>query len=147
LAFELVGHANHQPGCATFTVAAAGMGGASIPTGANHAYTVTQRSAFRAQGAWVPASGPDATAAARPGDLVFFRWSGDSDPTSHVGLVVSRLPGGRLLTVEGNTGGPGPRDGVHYRVRSASEGIVGYGRPRFDASAPNGWSVPQMRRG
>lgn len=53
----------------------------------------------------------------RPGDLIV--WD------EHIGLVEKVLPGGRIQTIEGNSG-----DHVARRVHSMSEPIVGYVRMR-----------------
>lgn len=68
---------------------------------------------------------------AKPGDVVWFDFSGKLKPVSHVGIVEKNLGGGRLQTIEGNTNGKGSRSGggVLRKVRSGR--IVAIGRPRY----------------
>lgn len=56
-----------------------------------------------------------------PGDYVFFDWDGDSDP-DHVGAVLC-VEGGKVYTIEGNSGG---KVAVHSYSLSDPR-IVGYG--------------------
>ena len=139
----MVGHANGAAWCASFATAVAANGGAALPQGANSAWTVAQRGAFKAAGAWTDAPAGDPTSVARPGDLVYFRNRGTGAVVDHVGVVVGRTGDGRLVTVEGNTSGPGG-DGVHYKLRGPGDRIVGYGRPLYPqgGAVPAGWSVP-----
>jgi hypothetical protein len=65
-------------------------------------------------GRGIPAQGGEGP---RPGDLIV--WD------EHIGLVEKLLPGGRVQTIEGNSG-----DHVARRVHSMSEPIVGYVRMR-----------------
>jgi hypothetical protein len=62
-----------------------------------------------------------------PGAIVFFAWDGSKDvgDIRHVGMVVEDLGGGRIRTVEGNTG-----NAVKIRERSAGQ-VVGYGYPDY----------------
>ncbi|GLY93136.1 CHAP domain-containing protein [Actinoplanes sp. NBRC 103695] len=71
---------------------------------------------------------------AKPGDVVWFDFSGKLKPVSHVGIVEKNLGGGRLQTIEGNTNGKGSRSGggVLRKVRSGR--IVAIGRPRYTVS-------------
>jgi hypothetical protein len=83
---------------------------------------------------------------AEPGDIVFFDW-GASDSIGaidHVGVVEVVLGGGRVQTIEGNTG-----DACKRRVRSSGV-IAGFGRPAYEA---NDWmetmvnKLPTLRNG
>lgn len=112
---------------------------AAVLPGGDRAYTVWHAQDFQKQGRWY--SGTTANVnRAKPGDIVFFDW-GYSDSIGaidHVGIVERVLGGGRVQTIEGNTG-----DACKRRVRSASV-IAGYGRPAWDeeddVSAEEVWS-------
>jgi CHAP domain len=45
---------------------------------------------------------------AKAGDLVEFHMGGNLRPVNHIGIVERQLPDGRLVCIEGNTGGRGP---------------------------------------
>ena len=63
----------------------------------------------------------------RMGDLIFFRSSGVSRASDHVGLVLD-VRGGRVYTVEGNSS-----EQVALRSYALSDTyIVGYGRPDYE---------------
>jgi peptidoglycan hydrolase-like protein with peptidoglycan-binding domain len=68
----------------------------------------------------------------RPGDVVFFDWSGTRtiDNIDHVGVVEACRADGTIVTLEGNTS-----DAFLRRVRNAAC-VVGYGRPAYDDAAP-----------
>jgi hypothetical protein len=73
---------------------------------------------------------------------VFFDWNGGHaiSGIDHVGIVVQDLGGGKIKTVEGNTGS----NQVAIRERSTGN-VVGYGYPALDGSAvatPAGFNVP-----
>ena len=91
------------------------------------AWTVAHAKAFRAAGRWHFGLG-----GARPGDIVFFDWSGSRsiDKIDHVGLVEAAHADGTITTLEGNTS-----DRFQRRRRNAAC-VVGYGRPAYDGSAP-----------
>lgn len=103
-------------------------GGASLVP--KTASTVVMRDWFMKRGQW-HTSGP------RPGDLVFFRFPGNSNPVNHVGIVEGVETGGTLITIEGNTAGTAAGDqrngGGVYRKRRLSN-IVGYARPAYTAA-------------
>jgi hypothetical protein len=91
-----------------------------------------------------------------PGDLVEFDMGGPK-PVNHIGIVERRLPDGRLVCIEGNTGGRGPggeRNGgmVARKIRDRRH-VVNFVRPRFagpDAvQAPSAPAYPGrvVRRG
>jgi len=115
-----------QPWCAQFVwyvLTQAGCG-ALIPKTAS---TVVMRDWYMKRGQW-HTSGP------QPGDLVFFKFSGNSNPVNHVGLVEAVEPGGTLITIEGNTSGSAAGDqrngGMVARKRRASN-VVGFARPAY----------------
>jgi hypothetical protein len=91
------------------------------------ASTVVMRDWFMKRGRW-HTSGP------RPGDLVFFRFPGNSNPVNHVGIVEGVEAGGTLITIEGNTAGTAVGDqrngGGVYRKRRMSN-VVGFARPAY----------------
>jgi hypothetical protein len=68
---------------------------------------------------------------AKPGDVVWFDFSGTLKPVSHVGIVEKNLGGGRLQTIEGNTNGKGVRSGGGVLRKVRSSRIVAVGRPRY----------------
>jgi hypothetical protein len=74
----------------------------------------------------------DATPA--PGDLVEFDM-GMPDPVNHIGIVEQVLAGGRLICIEGNTGGVGPdgerNGGMVARKNRSRTHVVNFVRPRF----------------
>jgi hypothetical protein len=77
--------------------------------------------------------GPDATP--MPGDLVEMRMGDQPKPVNHIGLFERRLPDGRLVCIEGNTGGRGPggeRNGgmVARKIRDRRH-VVNFVRPNF----------------
>lgn len=108
---------------------------AAVLPGGDRAYTVWHAQDFQKQGRWY--SGTTANVnRARPGDIVFFDW-GYSDSIGaidHVGVVEKALGGGRVQTIEGNTG-----DACKRRIRSASV-IAGYGRPAYSGGSSSGGS-------
>lgn len=72
----------------------------------------------------------------KPGDLVFFKFSG-SNRINHVGLVTKVIDGVTIQTIEGNTSSGNDANGgaVEQRTRSTKY-IVGYGRPLYDGATP-----------
>lgn len=90
------------------------------------AYTVAHADWFASKGRW-----HTGTAGIKPGDVVFFDWGGtrSRDRIDHVG-VVEKVAGGKVYTIEGNSGD------VCRRVVRDSTYIVGYGRPAYSAPAP-----------
>lgn len=95
--------------------------------GKDYAYTVWNAQAGQARGRW-----HYGIRGIRAGDLVFFDWSGGRSigGIDHVGVVEKVLSGGRIQTIEGNTG-----DVCARRIRAGAV-ITGYVRPEFDGSAP-----------
>ena len=91
------------------------------------ASTVVMRDWYMKRGQW-HTSGP------RPGDLVFFKFPGNSNPVNHVGIVEHVEPGGTLLTLEGNTAGTNAGDqrngGMVARKRRLAN-VVGFARPAY----------------
>lgn len=110
---------------------------AAVLPGGDRAYTVWHAQDFQKRGRWH--SGTTANVNdARPGDIVFFDWgySNSIGAIDHVGIVEKALGGGRVQTIEGNTG-----DACKRRIRSASV-IAGYGRPDYNGS-PDGGSASE----
>jgi hypothetical protein len=121
----IAGHADRQPWCATFLVAAAKSTGLVLPS--YSAYTPTMASAFRANARWH--SNP------LPGDFVFFDFPDTVRRIQHVGVVESNL-NGVLRTIEGNTssgvsGSQYDGGGVYRRTRTLTS-VVGFGRPDYE---------------
>lgn len=84
--------------------------------GGRVAHCGTAMSWFKSQGRWV-------TSDPKPGDCVFFNWSGGST-ADHIGIVESVKSNGDVVCIEGN---------CSNRVRrlARSSGIIGYGRPNY----------------
>ena len=71
----------------------------------------------------------------KAGDLVEFHMGGNLRPVNHIGIVERQLPDGRLVCIEGNTGGRGPggeRNGgmVARKIRDRRH-VVNFVRPNF----------------
>lgn len=82
---------------------------------------------------WIDSS----TAAARPGDVVFFDWSKPTDGRksvwtgNHVGIIESVKDGDEFITLEHNTSVPGTgNEGVARKVRNTKY-VVAIGRPAW----------------
>lgn len=129
---------------------------AAVLPGGDRAYTVWHAQDFQRAGRWY--SGTTANVnKTRPGDIVFFDWGATNSigAIDHVGIVEKALGGGRVQTIEGNTG-----DRCLRRVRSASV-IAGYGRPAYSgggapsapSSSASSWmedlmkNLPLLKRG
>lgn len=87
----------------------------------NDPYCPSIKNRLVASGDWKGKSNP------QPGDLVLFDWDGDR-VADHIGLVKSVNANGSITTIEGNTGGPGGREGVWERTRYMGS-ILGFGNP------------------
>jgi hypothetical protein len=118
---------------------------AVLPKG-DRAYTVWHAQDFQKADRWY--SGTTANVnRAKPGDVVFFDWGNSNKigAIDHVGVVEKALGGGRVQTIEGNTG-----DACKRRVRSSSV-IAGFGRPAYGNSS--NWTedmvkkLPLLRKG
>lgn len=96
--------------------------------GKDYAYTVWNAQEGQRRGRW-----RYGVAGIQAGDLVFFDWSAGRSigGIDHVGIVEKVLSGGRIQTIEANTG-----DACLRRVRSGAV-ITGYIRPEYTGvSAP-----------
>ena len=109
---------------------------AAVLPGGDRAYTVSHAMDFKVAGRWHEGTTANVDKA-RPGDIVFFDWGATNSigAIDHVGVVERALGGGRVQTIEGNTG-----DACLRRVRSASV-IAGYGRPAYTGGSPSGSSA------
>lgn len=68
----------------------------------------------------------------RPGDIVFFDFSGKRTKTEHVGIVESVAADGTLTTIEGNTGTTNDANGGAVMRRTRKQGLVTCGvRPGY----------------
>ena len=68
----------------------------------------------------------------RPGDLVFFDFSGHRAKTEHVGIVESVAADGTITTIEGNTGSGSNANGGAVMRRTRKPGLVTCGiRPGY----------------
>jgi hypothetical protein len=79
---------------------------------------------------WLPPN-----AKAEGGYLAEFRFGNQPRPVNHIGIVERQLPDGRLVCIEGNTGGRGPggeRNGgmVARKIRDRRH-LVNFVRPNF----------------
>jgi hypothetical protein len=129
----------------TFWARRSDNAGAVLP-GGDRAYTVWHAQDFKKIGRWH--SGTTANVnRAKPGDIVFFDWGASNRVAAidHVGVVEKVLGGGRVQTIEANTGNACKR-----RVRSSSV-IAGLGRPAYGGSS--NWTedmvkkLPELRKG
>lgn len=67
----------------------------------------------------------------RPGDIVFFDFSGRKSKTEHVGIVES-VQNGSLVTIEGNTGTGNDANGGAVMRRTRSQSLITCGvRPGY----------------
>ena len=91
------------------------------------ANTVAHAREFRRHGRWHFGLG-----GARPGDVVFFDWSGTGviGSIDHVGLIEAVHASRLITTLEGNTS-----NAFRRRVRNGAC-VVGYGRPAYGDAAP-----------
>lgn len=96
------------------------------------ASTVVMRDWYRKRGQWHTSGG-------QPGDLVFFKFAGNSNPVNHVGIVEGVERAGTLITIEGNTAGTSAGDqrngGMVARKRRLSN-VVGFARPAYAQPRP-----------
>ena len=109
---------------------------AVLPNG-DRAYTVWHAEDFQKAGRWHPGTVAEVDKA-RPGDIVFFDWGASNSigAIDHVGVIEAVLGGGRVQTIEGNTG-----DRCLRRVRGADV-IAGYGRPAYSSTSSPAPSKP-----
>ena len=71
------------------------------------------------------------TSGFRPGDIVFFDFSGSRKKTEHVGIVAG-VVGSTILTIEGNTGAGNDANGGAVMKRSRNVGLITVGiRPGY----------------
>lgn len=84
-------------------------------------------------GNWFKQQGRFYTSNPQVGDLVFFKFSGNSRWTNHIGIVSKVHSDGAIDTIEGNTSSTSQDNGgaVMERVRRNTKNIVGYGRPKY----------------
>ena len=101
-------------------------------------------------GTWFKNNGKFKTSDPKVGDIVFFKFSGSSRWTNHVGLVIE-VNGNTLTTIEGNTssdnkGSQNNGGMVAIRTRKINSSVVGFGRVSDDKnnSAKN---MPTLRLG
>ncbi|MFI0353681.1 peptidoglycan-binding protein [Actinomadura sp. 9N407] len=129
----------------TYWARRSGNAKAVLP-GGDRAYTIWHAQDFQKIDRW--STGTTANVdRARAGDIVFFDWGNSNSvgAIDHVGVAEVVLGGGRLQTIEGNTG-----DAVKRRVR-ASSAIAGYGRPAYGGTSD--WmetmvnKLPTLRNG
>ncbi|WUI00196.1 CHAP domain-containing protein [Spirillospora sp. NBC_00431] len=123
----------------TYWARHSGNASAVLP-GGDRAYTVWHATDFKQAGRWYEGTAASVNRC-KPGDIVFFDWGATNaiGAIDHVGVVEKVLGGGRVQTIEANTG-----DAVKRRVRAASM-IAGYGRPAYeedDVSAKDVWDEP-----
>ncbi|GGV32337.1 hypothetical protein GCM10010182_65040 [Actinomadura cremea] len=110
----------------TYWARHSGTAEAVLPAG-DRAYTPWHAADFQKIGRWHEGTTARVNAA-KPGDIVFFDW-GESNTIGaidHVGVVEKVLGGGRVQTIEANTG-----DACKRRVRGSGV-IAGYGRPAYN---------------
>ena len=134
--------ADFQPWCGSFVMWCANEAGVKIP---NTVYTPGGAAAFKKAGSWLDADIADPD----PGDIAYFDFPSDGvDRISHVGIVVEDNGDGTVWCVEGNTTGEGKKGSQRNggeccrKLRAYKKNkkgimisIVGFGRPKFGASA------------
>lgn len=113
----LVGHANHQPWCASFVAAVMKRAGVELPS--TSAYTPTMANGFKKAGRW--------HSKGQAGDVVFFEWPG-MGRIAHVGLVEVANADGTYICIEGNTDSRGGRTGGRVMRQHRKASIAGFGR-------------------
>jgi hypothetical protein len=122
----------------TFWARHSGNSEVVLPAG-DRAYTVWHAQDFQRISRWKTGTLANIKQHARPGDIVFFDWSGTNNvgAIDHVGVIEKVLHDGRLQTIEGNTDNACKR-----RVRAANV-IAGFGRPAYTGtpkpSGPQPW--------
>ena len=80
---------------------------------------------------WARRQGQLVEGAFRPGDIVFYRFSGSGGP-QHAGIVESVRPDGRIVSLEGNTGAGNDANGGAVQRRVRAPGLaMGAFRPRY----------------
>lgn len=82
----------------------------------------------------------------KPGDLIFFHWTGSQYPYDHVGLV-EKVVGNTVYTIEGNTYGGYSKCGVRHKSYSlTSANIAKYGAIPYESidSLDNPFPVPTL---
>ena len=117
---------NFLPWCGSFLMWCGHYAGVKLP---NVVSTIDGAAHFKADRAWFDSP--------KVGDLVFYAWH-DPKVIEHVGLVI-RISSKQIVTIEGNTAGPGGSQSnggevmLKSRAIGAHSGIVGYGRPVYKA--------------
>lgn len=103
---------------------------AVLPAG-DRAYTVWHAQDFQKIDRWKSGTAANIKQFARPGDIVFFDWSGTNSvgKIDHIGIVEKVLSDARVQTIEGNTA-----NACRRRVRAANV-IAGFGRPRYSGGS------------
>lgn len=134
--------ADFQPWCGSFVNWCANEAGVKIP---NTVYTPGGAAAFKKASSWIDGDVADP----EPGDIAYFDFPSDGvDRISHVGIVVEDNGDGTVWCVEGNTTGEGKKGSQRNggecckKLRAFKKNkkgimisIVGFGRPKFGASA------------
>lgn len=133
----LAGHPNGYAWCASALVAWFREAGMKLPS--ESAWTPTMAQGFRNAGVW-----HDGGAGVAEGDVLFWDFPDRTQGIEHVSLAVGPVVDGEAHDISGNTtaGPSGVEDnggGVFERHDSGRNAgwIVGYGRPAYDAPAPN----------
>lgn len=113
------------PWCDITVAYAAAQSGNVEATMGEFAWTVAHAGRFYDTGRWHAG-----TAGIRPGDVVFFDWSGSRDiqKIDHVGVVEAVYKTGNIMVIEGNT------DNRCMRRLRGPQIIAGYGRPAYDGA-------------
>lgn len=134
-----VGHANHQPWCASFVCSMFNRLGALELIPVPSAYTPSMYQGFVNKSQQIDARRP---ALWKPGDIVFFKFP-QLNRISHVGIYRAPLGNGKVATYEGNTNSAGSRTGGSVLAKSRSTAqIVGVGRPRYGSAAAKPKATP-----
>jgi hypothetical protein len=143
--------ADLQPWCGSFVMWCANEAGVKVP---NTVYTPGGAEAFKKAGQWIDGDIADPDA----GDIAYFDFPADGvNRISHVGIVVADNGDGTVWCIEGNTSGNpkgSQRNGgeVCKKLRAYKKNpknvmisIVGFGRPKFGASASSTPAAPAKK--
>lgn len=122
--------------CAIFVTYCARMAGVPTTVIPNFAScTVSIDTFWKPKGLWkLQTSGYTP----KPGDLIYYDWSGNRKTAQHVGIV-KQVSGNNVITIEGNTSNPAGKtqyDGVYSKTYAkSSKYIFGYAAVNYPSSS------------
>lgn len=145
---------NFQPWCGSYVMWCANQAGVKVP---NTVSTVAGAAAFAKMKRWYENDGVNVP---QVGDIVYFDFPGDGvDRISHVGIVMKvSAKNGIIICLEGNTSGSpkgDQRNGgevcqkerafLKNNPKKLINGVVGWGRPDYAASAAAPVAVKEVK--